>query len=302
MKLSIIIPIWKEPLAQKTISDILEKSELGDQMEVIAVLDGERVDIIEDKRVKVIFLEKNIGMRGAINAGITASSGEFIMKTDAHCMFAKGFDKVMVENCKENWLMIPRRYSLEDSTWTIKKSGVCVDYHYLSFPNMGDPPVNEYDFTMQVVAWNNRQRNDVKYDIDNTMMFQGSCWLANREYFLETVGMLNDSDDAYGSFAQEQEEIGLNYWLKGGEVIIIKKTWYAHLSKRSHHYNTGKYDRRYKKHSLVIKQHKWSTKHWMNNEEPGCIHSLEWVIEKFMPIPGWPQNWEQVWENNRLKF
>ena len=39
IKLSVIIPSYKDPLSMKTIADLLEKSELGDQLEIIDVLD-----------------------------------------------------------------------------------------------------------------------------------------------------------------------------------------------------------------------------------------------------------------------
>jgi hypothetical protein len=77
MKLSVIIPSWKDPLLHKTIDDLLIKSELGDQLEIIAVLDGywPVVPVKIHPRVRVLHLGKNRGMRDAINAGILISRG-----------------------------------------------------------------------------------------------------------------------------------------------------------------------------------------------------------------------------------
>ena len=90
MKLSVIIPSWKDPLITKTIDSLLVNSKLGDELEVIAIFDGYWPDfeIRGDKRVRYIHLGKNRGMRGAINAGVSISRGEFLMRTDEHCMFA----------------------------------------------------------------------------------------------------------------------------------------------------------------------------------------------------------------------
>jgi len=28
----------------------------------------------------------------------------------------------------------------------------------------------------------------------------------------------------------------------------------------------------------------------MNNEEPGMTHKMEWLVEKFWPVPTWPED------------
>lgn len=286
MKLSIIIPAYREPFLNKTIDSLLENA--AGEIEVIPVIDcyipEEPVRL--DSRVKPIILENNLGMRGATNAGLTKATGEFIMKLDAHCAIAKGFDKVLTDDCKENWLMVPRRYALDELTWT--NSPPIIDYHYLIFPELAD---SSYGYSMQVAGW--RKRKD-ELEIDDIMTFQGSCWFANRKYFMEHVGLLDDSLETYGTFAQEQQEIGLKYWLGGGEVKVDKRTCYAHLFKQKRHYSSGKFSRKHKKDKYHIQGNVWLTKHWMNNEEPNMIHSFSWFIEKFWPIPTWPDNWQEI--------
>ena len=59
-----IIPGYRDPLLIKTIDSLLESSELGDKLEIIAVLDGYWPDfeLRGDPRVKYIHLGKNRGM------------------------------------------------------------------------------------------------------------------------------------------------------------------------------------------------------------------------------------------------
>src|SRR5260221_13988543 len=94
---SIIIPTYKDPFIHKTIDSLLENAQ--GEIEIIPVLDGyiPETPIKSDPRVKVIKLKKNKGMRAAINTGIAASNGKFIMKCDSHCLFGPGFDKIMVK-------------------------------------------------------------------------------------------------------------------------------------------------------------------------------------------------------------
>ncbi len=265
--LSIIIPYFKEPYLNKTITSLKENY----------------VGVIE-----ILAEEGSKGMRAAINEGLKKATGEFLMKMDAHCCVAKDFDKVLMADCKENWLMVPRRYSLNEDTWTKDESWPVRDYHYLTFPETAN---HSYGYAFQAVNW--PKSNDL--EIDDTMAFQGSCWIANRKYFMDHVGLLDF--EHYGSFTQDQQEVGLKYWLGGGEVKINKKTWYAHLQKRKRHYVDGTFSHRYKKNGEVVRGNEYATKHWMNNEEPGMIHKFEWLIEKFNP-PDWPANWREVWKKH----
>jgi glycosyltransferase involved in cell wall biosynthesis len=276
--LSVIIPAYREPFLNKTIESLLE-----DDVEILAVIDGYAPIEPIDKRVKVINLPRNKGMRGAINAGLAEARGELIMKVDAHCCFGQGFGKLTLE---KNWLMIPRRYSLDFDRWKRNDLKPFRDYHFLNYPKLTD-----YGWYMGPHEW--KKTSDKT--IDDTMTFQGSCWIANREYFMDHVGFLDDRINTYGSFAQEQQEIALKYWLGGGEVKVNKDIWYAHLSKRGHHYDKGLFSRKYKKEKHIPDNNTYSVKHWLNNEEPNMIHPFSWLIEKFWPVPTWPED-RSLWK------
>lgn len=286
--LSVIIPAYKEPYLQKTIDSLLENAE--GEIEIIAILDGYVLEepIKPNPRVKVIVLQKNHGMRGAINAGLAKARGTFIMKCDAHCIFGTGYDKIITQNCAENWLMIPRRYSLDEINWQRDDKRPARDYHYLTFPIS----TSRYGICLVNQDWSQRthERRGPEYDIDDTMTFQGSCWFANRKYFMKRVGFLDGRRETYGPFGGEQMEVGLKYWLGGGQVKLIKKTWYAHLSKRNHHYKAGLFAQQYKLNRGAARGRTWSAKHWMNNEEPKMIHPLSWLVKKFWPVPTWPED------------
>src|SRR5258708_1086980 len=115
--LSVIIPSYKDPLLHKTINSLLENAE--GEIEIIAVLDGywSSQPFINNKKVKILHLGKNLGMRRAINAGVAISKGEYLMRTDEHCSFGKGFDVILTKDCKPNWIVTPRRYFLDPEKW-----------------------------------------------------------------------------------------------------------------------------------------------------------------------------------------
>ena len=286
MDLSIIIPSRNELFLNKTIEDILKK--VTTNIQIIVNIDENWPDpIIDDKRVTYIHPGTPKGMRWGINSGVSIAKGKYIMKVDGHCMFAEGFDETLMTNTEDNWLVIPRRYSLDAEKWERDMTRPIRDYHYLCFPEQG----KEHDWGMHGVEWHardNERRDKPEFLIDDTPSWQGSCWFANKEYFLNRVGQLDDRDETYSTFAQEPEEIGLKYWLTDGAVKINKKTWYAHLHKGH------RYGRMYKVDDHTVASHNWSARHWMNDEEPGMTHTMEWYVnEKFPGMPTWPENWKQ---------
>ena len=106
MKLSIIVPAYREPYLNKTIDSLL-KNAVG-EIEILPVLDCyiPYEPVMLDPRVKPINLGSNMGMRNAINAGLAKATGEYVMKIDAHCIVDLGFDKKLIDDCAENWLVV----------------------------------------------------------------------------------------------------------------------------------------------------------------------------------------------------
>jgi len=52
--------------------------------------------------------------------------------------------------------------------------------------------------------------------------------------------------------------------------------------------------RDYKRNLMNHAGYLWYTRHWMNDEEPNMNHTFEWLIEKFWPIPTWPDDWKEI--------
>lgn len=279
---SVVIPARNERFLNKTVHDVLHKSRGA--IEIIVILDGywPSDPVPEDPRVRIAHFGTSFGMRHAINTGVALSSGKYIMKLDAHCMLDKGFDEKLVADCEKNWVVIPRRHRLEPETWTLQQlEKPPVDYEYLSFPN------NYSDYGgagLHGRQWNRRtidRMDKPEYLIDDQMSFQGSCWFMHKDYFYELELMDNQN---YGEFAHEAQEIGLKCWLSGGRVIVNKKTWYAHLHK-------GKiYGRGYALSNLELRKGTAFTNKWITNEAwSKQTRPFKWLLDKFSPIPGWPQ-------------
>jgi len=270
--LSVILPARNEPYLQKTINSLLENA--TGEIEVIAVLDGYWPDppIDDDKRVVLIHRSEARGMRAGINSAVAIARGEFLMKADAHCLFGPGFDEILSGDCKENQVMVPRRYALDVEKWQIeerKDNKYPIDYMYL-------------DNTLHGVVWTEKNHDPALKDklIDDVMSNQGSVWFMPKTLFHKLDLM---DEEHWGTFWNEFQEVGIKAWLGGYEVKVNKKTWYAHWHKTE--------GRGY---SLPSEQQKigqaWTNK-WMEFGKAWDkqIHPIEWLVKKFAPVPTWPE-------------
>jgi hypothetical protein len=215
--LSCIIPSYKDPLLQKTIDSLLENAE--GEIEIIAVLDGywPTVPLKNDKRLKILHLGKNRGMREAINAGILMSTGEWIMRMDEHQIVGKGYDKVLTRDCSDNMVMTLRRYFLDVVKWEV----------------MDIPPV---DSSKLVIAgepkkfagseWKSHAEKNKDVMIYETMAMQGSMWCMKRSHWDEVIGRLQT--EGYGPLIQDSHEIVFKTWKNGGRLMVNKNSWHAH--------------------------------------------------------------------------
>lgn len=214
-KLSVTIPSYKDPLLWKTIRSLLDNSELGDQLEVIAVLDGYYPPaklIFNDPRLRLVHLGRNRGMRGAINAGVAVSRGEFIMRTDEHCMFGKGYDRILTETCQPNWIVTPRRYALDPVKWEIIKD---------------IPPVDFMSLEIRGGKFSGVARpGDDSQMIQESQAMQGSVWCTSRKTWDEVIGELDT--ETYGPHQQDSHEMIFKLWKRGGKLMVNKNTWHAH--------------------------------------------------------------------------
>jgi glycosyltransferase involved in cell wall biosynthesis len=234
MKLSVIIPSYKDPYLQKTIDSLLHRPGLGSQIEVIVVLDGywPETPLKDNPRLRIVHLGKNSGMREAINAGVRVARGEYIMRTDEHCLFAYGYAKTMTDDCQDNWIMTPIRYYLDPVKWQVMKREPVV-YEKLGIQSVGGKK------KFCGLSWKEREKERKDILVDETMAMQGSCWLMKKSWWDKTIKKLDS--EHYGTHYQDSHEMIFKTWQAGGKLMVNKKTWFAHKYykfPRSHNYGS----------------------------------------------------------------
>ena len=300
MDVSVIIPARNEMFLSGTIEHILDA--IKADTEIIAVLDGYWPDpsIPENSRVTVIHHSVSIGQRAAVNEAVELSKAKYIIKTDGHSMFDKGFDVKLMADCEYDWTVLPRMYNLHVFDW------VCENGHNFyqdkfplgkenKCPNCKFPLKMKYiwrirksrktDYMclnneLRVQYWGKYgERPEAQGDITDVMNGIGACWFQYRERFLELGGL----DEKHGSWGQVGVEVACKAWLSGGRHVVNKKTWFAHMFR-----TTGSFGFPYKIHgSDQEKARKYSTDLWKNDEWPKQQRKFQWLIDKFAPVPTW---------------
>lgn len=279
MNLSIIIPSRNEEFLSKTVDDIFAKAK--GEFEVIVMLDEQDQQITPRDGLRVVKKVGKPGLRSAMNQMIDLANGKYIMKTDAHCMFSEGFDLILEAEMEDNWVVIPRRYSLIPETWEINWARPVIDYEYYVFPYR-----NEEAMSVKTGGkWHSKaiERKDIL--LDDEMAFQGSCWFTSKKH-LNNIEGFSINTSTGDEFVLESEEMANKTWLSGGQCKVNKKAWYAHLHKgsRGRGYFINKWP--------MKRQRLFHTDYWMHDRWPKAIHKMEWLVNHFWPIPGWPDDWQ----------
>lgn len=313
-RVSVVIPGCNERFMPRTVAGLLDAA-YGD-VEIFAVIDGgPDQHVSDDPRVTTIRHPQTVGMRETVNRLAAVVTGEFLMKCDAHCIFAPGWDEALKAHCDHDWVSVPTRHAINGETWTVCGRGGGsldmefggVNYHYLTFPyapSMYGYGLHGKEFSRHA----NRALNQelAGSPIDDLMSFQGSCWFTPTANFLR----LGPLDQANYNFYAESIEVGLRQWMSGGRVVINKTTWYAHYHKGKNNLHTvdGRIGRGFLL-SLDGKRRSeaFATDFWMNDRWPNAAMTFEQFITRFESLLArvptderWPADWNDP--KHRIDF
>jgi glycosyltransferase involved in cell wall biosynthesis len=285
-KVSVIIPVRGEQyevfpgvtVLQQTVQDIYDKA-TGD-FEVIVAFDGPPYQDLPDySNLTRLELEWQ-GTKPAINAMAKIATGKYLFKIDAHCMLALGFDETLQADMQDNWVVTPRMYILDAEKWQWQDNRF---YDHFRLPN---PSIYKRGFLFQAGGhWPERTAQRLDVPIDENMKLHGSSWFMSRDFFVNQLKGI--TIDGSGTWNGEDIDITMKTWLGpwDGRLMVNKNTWYAHMHRggqRPREYGYSQND--------AYASARWTANYWMNNQWEGRVHDVDWLIDRFMPIPGW-ENW-----------
>lgn len=289
-KVSIIIPARNEKYLNRTLENLYQNA-TGD-FEVIVGLNGKTEYPInyDYPNLEVYHELENIGLKPMINKLASRAKGKYIYKSDAHCAFGKGFNEILQEGMQDDWVVTPR-FKIIKQDWSIQQRDgqeEFYDYFYLCCPFTDKRGIR----FKAGGHWPERtkERLESHPGWDETPQMHGSGWFMSKKYYFDTLSGFPEDD--WDGHAQEPIWLGLKNWLIGGKLMVNKKTWYAHLHQDSK-------DRGYPEdRNATERTYNLVANHFLLNKEfpkyPNS-HLFSWFVEKFEPMPSWPNNWRDLY-------
>ncbi len=291
-KVSFIIPSRNETyqiangdtVLQRMIKDIYEKA--TGNFEVLVAFDGPPYQKLpKHSNLRTFQLTQPHGLKHSLNLLANKAKGEYLLKLDSHCMISPGIDEVLSSDMEDNWIVTPRFYVLNAEEWKWQDERF-YDYFYLPCPL-----TDKRMFRFQAGGhWIQRTRERLNITIDENMKLHGSAFFVNKKFFVKTLG--GTAQDLIDPSSGEDIELSLKTWLGpwGARLMVNKNCWYAHMHKggqrpRGWEYSSSQINNTY----LEI------ANYWMKNKWKGHVHNLSWLVEKFQPVPTWPDNWKELY-------
>ena len=131
------------------------------------------------------------------------------MKVDAHCAFAQGFDRILLEDITPDMTIVPIMRNLHAFDWVCPMDIGVIKDHPVHVWNAESRPrwtwygsqsrhrkaqVIRFDKSLHFQYWGEYKRKQIG-DLVETMSLQGSCWMVTREKYFE----LDLCDENHGS-------------------------------------------------------------------------------------------------------
>ena len=301
--LSVIIPARSEIFLAQTVQNVLANARAD--TEVIAICDGYEPDppLQDDTRLVVVRHEQSIGQRAATNEGARISTAKYVAKLDAHCAVDEGFDVKLMEDCQSDWTMVPSMYNLHAFDWQCqgcgnrtyqgarpsecdKCQGTAFEMVMVWKPRSNRLTVSwRFDKDLHFQYWRKHsKRPECQGEIIETMSFIGACMFLERERFWELGGM----QEEHGSWGQFGTEWACKSWLSGGKLVTSKKTWFAHMFRTGNFAANGQSSFPYPlSQQQIDRAREYSRDLWLNDKWPLAKYPLQWLVDRFAPVPGW---------------
>lgn len=289
-KVSVLIPARNEifevspgvTVLQRTVQEVFDKA--TGSIEVLVGFDGPPFQALPEYP-NLICLQFPVahGTKPCLNEMAARATGKYLFKLDAHCALSEGFDEVLQSEMQDNWVVTPRFYVLDPQTWNWQ------DERFYDYFRLPCPLTDARLYRFQAGGhWPERTAQCLEIPVDENMKLHGSSFFVGRSFFLECLQGLSSEhpDQASG----EDIEISLKTWLGpwDGRLMVNKRVWIAHMHKGLGRPRSWRASRQ-----AVEASYLWTANYWMENRWEGRKYNLEWLIDRFWPVPGWPGDWRE---------
>jgi len=276
---SVIIPSRNEKYLYKTVFNVLATAK--EDIEIFILLDAwdfigyndknpeasnilhEQVRLVKElasknKCVKIIETKECLGQRRFINEAVRQSKGKYFLKIDAHSMMSANWDIAAKKAMERDVFLIPQMWKLDEQSW--KPVNKNTQYHLDNnlTPRTGGGFINLHK--------------------PELMAFGGEAWFVSINLWWKLGGY----DEMLGNWGSTGTEFSLKVWLMGYKLLLCDDFWCAHLYRGKFPYKDK--GMRARTTGKIIRSN------FLANRVKGQIHPVEWLVNKFWPIPTWDIN------------
>jgi glycosyltransferase involved in cell wall biosynthesis len=274
------VPARNEPLLAGTIKDIFSKAARPERVEVMVVLDGWDRDLealaevmtlpATFPGVRILRRREPGGVRRAFNDICRETTCKYVWKLDAHVRVSPRWDEVFITTLQaqgEETLCIPRICGWNPDTGEIGNR--YFDFLYI-------------DSDIHQRHWPEYQkRPEAQGPAPELMSNLGASWFCTRDFWWAIGG----HDESLYLWGESAPETSLKCWLSGGRQILVKDVWFAHYFRNRFPYHMS---------AGGIQRNKQATKEfWLGGHYPQQKRSLAWLLDKFWPVPTWPESYRR---------
>jgi len=213
IKTSVIIPTSKNEKIEninRTIKSVI----LGafDEIEVLVLADGWIPEGIY-KKAKVSSSSLNLGERKTVNRGFKESSGDYVLRIDAHCSMSRFWDRFLLKQYEDDTVSLCVLDALDEETWEPKNRSFAFVY---------------VDNDCKEKWWTNYKQSFCR--CEPSMSLTGCGWFCNRQFFLDNLQF----DEDLSKWGAIGPEITAKIERAGSSIILNKNVRCNHV------FNTAK--------------------------------------------------------------
>jgi glycosyltransferase involved in cell wall biosynthesis len=258
---------------------------LAGDFEIIVIQDGPPYQNIPERQRLTVVNAPYQGLYPSLNQAAALATGKYLLKFDAHCSVSEGIDVAMADAMQPNWILLPRFFTMDEAVWGPDLSKPYCDHWKIPCP-LTDP--KGYRFQASGYWFERTEARKAIGPLDESMFMHGSGWMVERDFFINKLGGADSV--GYGVSYMEPAQFALKTWLGpwDGRVMVLKTASYSHLHQQASARGYGISMREIKRSYL------WTAEHWMRNEDRQQVKPLGWLIDRFAPVPTWPENWREL--------
>jgi len=231
VKVSVIIPTGANEKLEninRTVESVI--SNAHSEVEILILADGWVPEGVY-KRAKVSLSDTNLGERKTVNRGFKEARGDYVLRIDSHCSMSKGWDKILLNQYKEDTISLCIIDAIDELTWGSLKHNYSFVYVNPSCEEKwwGEYEQNKKLFTEPLTSLKELLTKPIvslkELFMRPSMSLTGCGWFCSKKFFLDKLQF----DEDLSKWGCIGPEMTAKIERAGSSIILNKNVRCGHL-------------------------------------------------------------------------